>query len=74
LCSFLFEPNTVAVRRLLQDEIQKALRIWEPRISVQSVVVESDAGDAHAAVATIQYQLVATQTGGLINVRIQLAG
>lgn len=74
LRSFLFEPNTVATRRLLQDDIQKALQIWEPRITVQSITVDVDSNDARAAIATIQYQLVATQTTGHVSVRIQLAG
>ncbi len=74
LRSFLFEPNTVATRRLLQEEIQKVLQIWEPRITVQSVSVDEDSADSRAAVATIQYQLVATQTTGQVSVRVQLGG
>lgn len=74
LRNFLFEPNTVATRRLLQDDIQKALQIWEPRITVQSISVDVDGNDARAAIATIQYQLVATQTTGEVSVRVQLAG
>jgi phage baseplate assembly protein W len=72
LRSFLFEPNTVATRRLIQDDIQKALQIWEPRITVQSISVDADSNDARAAIATIQYQLVATQTTGQVSVRLQL--
>ena len=72
LRSFLFEPNTVATRRLVQDDIQKALQIWEPRITVQSISVDADSDDARAAIATIQYQLVATQTKGQVSVRVQL--
>jgi phage baseplate assembly protein W len=58
---FLFEPNTVSTRQLLQDRMSKALQRWEPRIDVESVAVEPDPGDEQAAVATITYKLVATQ-------------
>ena len=40
---FLFEPNTVATRRRIQDQIAIALARWEPRIAVQSIDVEPDA-------------------------------
>ncbi len=72
LRSFLFEPNTVATRRLLRDEIEKALLLWEARITPQSIVVEADGKDPRAALATIQYQLVATQATGQVGLRVQL--
>ncbi len=59
---FLFEPNTVTTRYLLQENITRALQQWEPRISVQKVEVEADPSDPQAAIATISYRLVATQT------------
>ena len=74
LRNFLFEPNTTATRRLLQEEIEKTLGTWEPRITVQSVSVSADTHDARAAVATVDYQLVATQQSGQLAVRVQLAG
>lgn len=74
LRNFLFEPNTTATRRLLQEEIEKTLGTWEPRITVQSVSVSADANDARAAVATVDYQLVATQQSGQLAVRVKLAG
>jgi uncharacterized protein len=61
LGQFLFEPNTTATRRELQDRIGKALAAWEPRIAVDAVEVEPDGGDPQAALATIRYTLVATQ-------------
>jgi phage baseplate assembly protein W len=70
---FLFEPNTVATRRLIQERIQDALNTWEPRIELQSVIVEADADDARAAVATVRYQLVADRSTEQVSVRILLA-
>jgi phage baseplate assembly protein W len=59
---FLFEPNTVTTRHLIQDRIVRALSQWEPRILVESVdVVEADPSDPRTAIATINYKLVATQ-------------
>ena len=43
LTGYLFEPNTVTTRRQIQDRIVKALAMWEPRIEVESVVVEAAA-------------------------------
>ena len=74
LSGYLFEPNTVTTRRLIKDRIQRALEQWEPRISVESVEVEADPGDSQAAVATITYQLVATQTRERVRLGVTLAG
>lgn len=72
LQQYLFEPNTVATRFQLQDRITKALQLWEPRISVTTVDVEQDDSDPQAAIATIQYKLVATQVKQTMNVSVRL--
>jgi len=69
---YLFEPNTVATRFQIQDRITRALQQWEPRVSVTSVDVEEDPGDAQAAIATLQYKLVATQVKQTLNVSVKL--
>jgi phage baseplate assembly protein W len=71
---FLFEPNTVTTRHLIKDRIERALAQWEPRIAVESVVVEPDAEHAQAAVATITYRLVATQSRERVSLGVTLAG
>jgi phage baseplate assembly protein W len=71
---FLFEPNTVTTRHLIQDRITKALGQWEPRILVQSVDVEQDPSDPQAAIATIIYKLVATQSRERVSLNVTLAG
>ena len=70
--TYLFEPNTVATRQRLTEQIESALTIWEPRITVQSVSVEPDDEDPQAAIATIQYQLIASQTPAQVNLTLQL--
>ena len=72
LQQYLFEPNTVATRFQVQDRITKALQLWEPRISLTDVNVEQDPDDAQAAIATIEYKLVATQVRETINVSVKL--
>jgi Bacteriophage baseplate protein W len=71
---YLFEPNNATTRRLLQDRITKALALWEPRIQVDAVDVDADPDDADAAVATITYQLVATQARERVSLNVSLAG
>ena len=71
---FLFEPNTATTRQLIRDRITKALAEWEPRIAVKSVSVEPDAQDLQAAIATINYQLVATQVSERVSLSVNLNG
>jgi uncharacterized protein len=71
---FLFEPNTTTTRRQIQDRIVKALALWEPRISVESVSVDADPQDREAAVATIVYRLVATQAQERVSLTVLLGG
>ena len=71
---FLFEPNTVTTRHLIQDRITKELAQWEPRIVVESVSVEPDPSDSQAAVATITYRLVATHARERVSLNVTLAG
>ena len=71
---FLFEPNTVATHRQIQDRIAKALAAWEARIVVQSIVVEQDERDPEAARATITYRLVATQATERVSLSVAVSG
>jgi phage baseplate assembly protein W len=74
LGQFLFEPNTVMTRHLVQERIARALATWEPRIHVDSVEVTPDADDPQAAVATITYRLVATQARERVSLSVTLNG
>lgn len=70
---FLFDPNTVATRRRVQERIEEALHRWEPRVALQAVEVEEDPDDPQAAIATIRYQLVANRASEQLAVRVRLA-
>ncbi len=70
---YLFEPNTVTTRHLIQTQIEKALGRWEPRIALESVYVEADPADPEAAIATITYRLVVTGSREQASFSITLA-
>lgn len=74
LSRYLFEPNTVTTRQLIRDRITKELADWEPRIMVDAVTVEADPDDPQAAVATINYRLVATRTRESVTLSVALTG
>jgi phage baseplate assembly protein W len=69
---FLFMPNNVSTHSLIKDRIALALERWEPRISVESVIVEKDPTDEGAAVITIDYKMVATQASEQMNMTFRL--
>lgn len=74
LAAFLFEPNNVGTRHLIEERILQALKRWEPRIAIETVRVEEDPADREAALATIQYKLVATQSRERLTLGVRLAG
>jgi len=74
LRAVLFEPNTVATRRIVQEQIDRALRLWEPRITLRAVSVEEDPDDPRMALATVSYQLVANQASEQVTLRVPLRG
>jgi uncharacterized protein len=72
LHEFFFEPNTVTTRQLIADRITQAISRWEPRVTIDSVIVEPDAGDPQSAVATLIYTLVATQARERVQLSVAL--
>jgi len=74
LRTYLFAPNNPATRKSIEEAIQTSLKQWEPRITVNSISVVQDPSCASAAVATIQYQLVANQLPSQITLTLQLQG
>jgi len=71
---FLFEPNTAATHKRIEEQISVSLARWEPRVAVQSIDVDADASDPQAAVATITYRLVATQAVERVSLKVTVAG
>jgi hypothetical protein len=69
---FLFQPNTVATHRLIEEAIVQALGRWEPRIRLDGVTVAAVPGDPEAALVTIRYTLVATRAADQLRLRVPL--
>jgi len=74
LRTYLFAPNTPATRKSIEEAIHTALKQWEPRITVDSIIVTQDPSDSQAAIAAIQYRLVANQLPNQITLTLQLQG
>lgn len=72
LRTFLFAPNNPATRKSIEQEISRVLQVWEPRVTLDSISVSVDPSDAQAAIATIQYRLVANQLPNQITLTLQL--
>jgi phage baseplate assembly protein W len=71
---FLMEPNTDETRFEIGERIRQGVTDWEPRVTVQTVQVDPHPTDAHAAIATLVYKLVATQGGAQMSLAVTLAG
>jgi phage baseplate assembly protein W len=67
---FLFEPNEPSTHTRIANAIDGALARWEPRIDVEDVTVTIDPRDPQAALATIAYRLVATNTRERITLNV----
>lgn len=67
----LFDPNTVATRRLIQERVASALQRWEPRVSVETIAVEQDPADETTAIATVEYRQKANQATGRFSLRLR---
>lgn len=74
LRSFLFEPNVPATHRMVEERVQFALRRWEPRIALESVVVRPHPDDRSRAVVNVRYVLVATQARYGIELQVPVGG
>ena len=72
LSQYLFEPNTVMTRHLIEDRVTTALATWEPRIRIESIDVVPDPDDPQAAIVTITYQLGATQARERVSLSVTL--
>jgi len=69
---FLFEPNNPATHVRIEGAISAALARWEPRVRLEGVEVTPDPRQADAALAAIDYRLVATGTRARISVTVPL--
>ncbi len=71
---FLFEPNTLATRQLINERIQRTINRWEPWVRLDNVTVDANADDERMIDITITYRLIATQALERLNLSLQLEG
>jgi uncharacterized protein len=56
----IFEPLSPSTISQLQEYVEEALTLWEPRIEVQGVLVTADSANDGALIAEIEYIIKAT--------------
>ncbi len=59
---FLFEPNSPATWRAIEQLVQTALIDWEPRIDLGQVTVTPDADQPNLLMIAVDYTVRATNT------------
>ncbi len=69
---YLFEPNNIGTLRLIQEEVKQSILRWEPRVTLNDIVVALNPMDARAVDITIYYTLIATQTQDRLNMTVAL--
>jgi phage baseplate assembly protein W len=71
---FLFEPNTATTRELIRERIIQAITRWEPRVTLQDVIVQADDENSRLVEIAVMFRLVATQAPGRLGLTLQLEG
>jgi phage baseplate assembly protein W len=72
LTRFLFQPNTAATHRLIEEAITQSLARWEVRIRVEGVDVGPDPDEPDAVRATVRYRIIRTDASDRLSIRVQL--
>jgi phage baseplate assembly protein W len=57
---FLFEGTDDMTLRLIESELEEAVRVWEPRVTGVEVKVVRDASDAEKLLIHVQYEVRTT--------------
>lgn len=55
LRNFVFDTNSPATHRAIEDEVRRALGAWEPRIDVQAVRAYPEAGRSNVVMIEVDY-------------------
>ena len=74
LRQFLFEPNTLATRRQIEERTRRVLARWEPRIAVEEVRAEKVSDEPSAVVLTIAYTVRETGAQEQVRLTVDLGG
>lgn len=62
LRAHVFDPNSPGVHRLVEDEVRRALRDWEPRIDVEGVRAYPDDERTNVLLVEIDYRVRRTNS------------
>jgi phage baseplate assembly protein W len=60
--NFVFEPNSPATQRAVENAVRQALIDWEPRITLEGVKVTPGANDPSLLLIHVDYVVRATNT------------
>ena len=71
---FLFEPNTPTTRALIQQRVERAIGLWERRVTVDDVSVDADPEDDRVIAISIRFRQVATGAAGQLGLSLQVEG
>ena len=74
LSRYLFQPNVASTHVQIRKSIQDAIARWEPRVQVDTVLVDADPHAPEAARAVIQFRLVATRAIQRISLTVPTSG
>jgi uncharacterized protein len=74
LRDYLFEPNTATTRERIRENVLQGIARWEPRVSVDDVLVDPDAQEPRQVNITVLFRLVATQGAGRLGFSLALQG
>ena len=69
----LFEPNSIATLRLIQEQVMQSLALWEPRVSVNNVTTSVNDVDPRDVDVSITYTLIATGTQERVQLTVSAA-
>ena len=63
---YLYDTNDLATLRLVQEEVKRAVTVYEPRVRLDDVRVMVNATEPRAVDITVAYSLVATGAPGRV--------
>lgn len=66
----IFELSTISIEAILQQEIAQAVAQWEPRVTLQSILVNRDANTRQVA---LEATFLSRQSGQPLQVNLQFA-
>ena len=70
---FLHLPNNETTRSLLRDIVSRAVKIWEPRVDLQSVEVLADPDVPTGITICLRYRVRGTSVADLLRLGLELS-